>query len=377
MSPATKPSASRGLAGRLRERLGWAVAAAYLAAAVCPAPGMWLRRPRELHAGNVAVSLELAPALLALVLFCAGLQVPPQTLVRAVRRPATLLAGLAAHLLAPLLIIPALAAMLSWTPDTDGGAGMTTAMIFLTAMPVAAGATVWTARADGDQPTMLGLVLASTFLSPLTLPLTLGAVAPLVGGDHPGTPAGAARAVGQGFALTGVLLPCAAGLLCHIALPAEALAGLRRTAAPTAVLASLALTYLNAAGALGRFLAHPAALLSIAAVAVAVFVCTLSFSFGRVAGSLLRLDTRARACVTLACGMSNSSAGAVLIGAVLPDRPHVLLPVLVYGLLQKLAAQRAVRPPRWRARTVWRDWPGHWARCRQPTVSNSPDLHRC
>ncbi|MFF2580215.1 sodium-dependent transporter [Streptomyces goshikiensis] len=321
------------------------------------------------------MSLDLAPALLALVLFCAGLQVSPQALLRAVRRPVTLLAGLAAHLLVPLLIIPGLAAVLSWTPDTDGGAGMTTAMIFLTAMPVAAGATVWTARADGDQPTMLGLVLASTFLSPLTLPLTLGALAPLVGGDHPGTPAGAARAAGQGFALTGVLLPCAAGLLCHIALPAEALAGLRRTAAPNAVLASLALTYLNAAGALDRFLAHPAALL--ASAAVAVFVCALSFLFGRVAGSLLRLDTRARACVTLACGMNNSSAGAVLIGAVLPDRPHVLLPVLAYGLLQKLAAQRAVRPPRRRARTACRGGPGRWARCRQPAASDAPDRHRC
>ncbi|MFD5798924.1 hypothetical protein ACFWIO_36425 [Streptomyces diastatochromogenes] len=42
------------------------------------------------------------------------------------------------------------------------------------------------------------------------------------------------------------------------------------------------------------------------------------------------------------CGMNNSSAGTVLITAVLPDKPHLLLPVLAYGLLQKTAANRVV-----------------------------------
>ncbi|MEU3910215.1 MULTISPECIES: hypothetical protein [unclassified Streptomyces] len=38
--------------------------------------------------------------------------------------------------------------------------------------------------------------------------------------------------------------------------------------------------------------------------------------------------------------MSNSSASAVLITVALPDRPQILLPVLVFGVLQKLAANR-------------------------------------
>jgi len=47
--------------------------------------------------------------------------------------------------------------------------------------------------------------------------------------------------------------------------------------------------------------------------------------------------------VTLACGMNNCSASAVLITTALPDRPQILLPVLAYGLLQKVAAGRVVR----------------------------------
>ncbi|CAM5556675.1 hypothetical protein SALBM311S_06143 [Streptomyces alboniger] len=53
-------------------------------------------------------------------------------------------------------------------------------------------------------------------------------------------------------------------------------------------------------------------------------------------------DAPASSSLTLACGMNNSSASAVLITTTLPDKPHLLLPVLAYGLLQKTAASRVV-----------------------------------
>jgi BASS family bile acid:Na+ symporter len=99
----------------------------------------------------------------------------------------------------------------------------------------------------------------------------------------------------------------------------------------------------NASGVLGPFLRHPRPALLAGALAVAATVCGLSFALGRVAAHALRLDARAGASVTLACGMNNSSASAVLITTTLPDRPHILLPVLAYGLLQKVAAGRVVR----------------------------------
>ncbi|MFG2522364.1 hypothetical protein [Streptomyces sp. NPDC048527] len=41
--------------------------------------------------------------------------------------------------------------------------------------------------------------------------------------------------------------------------------------------------------------------------------------------------------------MSNSSAGAVMITTAMPDKPHLLLPVLAYGLVQKSLAGLVVR----------------------------------
>jgi BASS family bile acid:Na+ symporter len=329
---------------RLRRHLGAAIFLAYAAAALLPALGLWLRRPHAIGIASLAeLPLKTPQLLLALVLFSAGLQVPLRELRLLLRRPAALVAGLVLHIAAPLLIVPGVAFALRASPDQDGGSGMIAAMILIVAMPVAAGATVWTAKGDGDQPTAVGLVLASTLVSPLTVPLTLALLCPLLRGDYAGRLADAAATAGHAFALTSVVLPCGAGLLCRLLLPRRASDGLVGAAVAVALPASLLLTYVNASGVLGPFLRHPRPMLLAAALGVAATVCGLSFTLGRVAAHALRLDARAGASVTLACGMNNSSASAVLITTTLPDRPHILLPVLAYGLLQKVAAGRVVR----------------------------------
>ncbi|MGQ4354449.1 bile acid:sodium symporter family protein [Streptomyces drozdowiczii] len=333
----------------LRRHLGWASCGAYATAALLPAPGLWLRRTHGLFVGvDLMVSLNTAQILLAAVLFTAGLRSCPRALARMLRRPRILLAGLALHLTAPLLIIPGIALALRCSPDSDGGSGMIAAMILTVAMPVAAGATVWSGGGRGDESTMLGLVLVSTLISPLTIPATARALTPLLSADYAHALASAVRNEGRGFALTGVLLPCAAGIALRLILPGCVSRAVLPTAALGALLASLGLTYINASGAIGQFLTHPRPLLLVAAAGTASVVCGLSFGCGRLAVRILRMEARAGTSVTLACGMSNSSAGAVLITTSMPDRPQILLPVLTYSLLQKVMANRVTqaRTPR-------------------------------
>lgn len=324
----------------LRHRLGRAVILSYALALLLPAPGLWLRRPHVLPPTHLTV--HTAPLLLSLVLFSAGLQVPVRALGALLRHPKALFAGLVLHLAIPLAVVPLVAFLLRRTPDTDGGSGLLTAMILVVAMPVAAGATVWTDKGDGDQPTMVGLVLASTLLSPLTTPVLLATLSPLLSGGYAHTLAATGRLTEGGFALTAVVLPCTAGLLGALVLPARWLGRLVTGVAPAAMAASLVLTYVNASGALGSVFTRPRPLLFAAALAVAALVCLLSFVLGRVAAHLLRLEAATASSLTLACGMNNSSASAVLITASLPDKPHLLLAVLAYGLLQKTAANRIV-----------------------------------
>ncbi|MCX3062313.1 bile acid:sodium symporter [Streptomyces beihaiensis] len=317
----------------MRRHLSRLVLAAYAAALLAPVPHRW--------------AAPFLPVLLCVVMFGAGLRVPVHGLPRLVRRPRVLVAGLAVRFVVPLLVVPAVAFALHRSPDADGGSGVTAALIVTAAMPVAAGATVWTGRGHGDQATMVGLVLATTLLGPFTIPLTVTALAPLLSDPYAATLTDAAHRMGSGPALTGVLVPCVAGVVCRAVLPSRVLDPVGRGAAPTALVASLLLTYANAGGAIGPFLARPRFLLLAAAVAVAGAACGLSFAAGRVATRVLRLDRSTGTSVTLACGMNNSSASAVLLSSALPDRPHLLLPVLAYGMLQKLAASRvSTAPPR-------------------------------
>ncbi|MEU9005318.1 sodium-dependent transporter [Streptomyces sp. NPDC048551] len=330
--------------GFLRGRLGWASCAAYAAAAALPAPGSWVRHEHQLVLGE-AVHLKAGgtQVLLFAVLFAAGLRSSPQAIVRMLRRPGVIVAGLALHLAAPLLIIPLLAVALRCSADADGGSGMVAAMMLTLAMPVAAGATVWTTAGRGDEPAMLGLVLASALVSPFTVPLTITTLAPLLTSSYAHPVTAAAAEAGGGFALTAIVVPCALGMGVRRLLSVRAEHAVLRLTAPSAVLAALLLTYVNASGALGAFLIRPRPLLLLAAAVTAASVCALSFGGGSWCARALRLETGAGRSLTLACGMSNSSAGAVLIGVAMPDRPQILLPVLVFGVLQKLLANRVTR----------------------------------
>ncbi|MGW3247303.1 sodium-dependent transporter [Streptomyces sp. NPDC001070] len=339
----TPPVPQEPTATWLRRRLGRAVVVAYAAAAAVPEPGRWLRRAHGLPLPGAGLRWDVPEALLCLILFTAGLQVPLRVLGSRLLRPTALLAGVVLHLGVPLLVIPLLAYALHRTPDSDGGSGMLAAMILIAAMPVAAGATVWTARGAGDQAVMVGIVLASTLVSPFTIPVTIKVLSPLLRGDYAGTLSRAAHVAGNGFAVTSVLLPCGVGIACAVLLPAGVLRRLIDAVLPASLTGSVLLTYVNASGALGSFFAHPRPLLLVAALLVAAAGCALSFTVGRTAARLLRLDPGARSSLTLACGMNNSSASAVLIATALPDRPHLLLPVLAYGLLQKAAADRVMR----------------------------------
>lgn len=350
----TPPTTARGTAERrpraeraaawLRARLGRTVVLAYTAALLVPGPGSWLREPHRLPSAHL--TLRTAPLLLALVLLSAGLQVPVRALGGLLRRPTVLAAGLALHLAIPLAVVPFVAWLLRYTPDTDGGSGLLTAMILTVSMPVAAGATVWTDKGDGDQPAMVGLVLLSTLASPVTSPFLLGTLAPLLSSGYAHALATSGQVTQGGFALTSVVLPCAVGLTGSLVLPARWLSRLTGTVAPAALGGSVVLTYVNASGALGAVVARPRPLLIAAALGVAALVCGLSFALGRIAARLLRLEASTASSLTLACGMNNSSASAVLITTSLPGKPHLLLPVLAYGLLQKTAASRIVARPK-------------------------------
>ena len=154
------------------------VVAAYALAAVLPGPGAKLRHAAiswNAPSGD-EIRLSLPMCLLAALLLSAGWNVMIQELVRVVRQPLALLAGTAANVLVPLGVLFLLSVAMRWWHDGEEANCLLAGLGIVAAMPIAGSSASWSQTANGSAALSLGLVSLSTFLSPLTTPLILGAV---------------------------------------------------------------------------------------------------------------------------------------------------------------------------------------------------------
>ena len=304
----------------------------YLLAGLFPGPGQALR--------------PAGPVLLAVMVFNAGLGFGIGELLRQIKRPGRLLLGVGANALLPAVILPLVAVLISGWHDGREVSGLLIGLALVLSMPIAGGAAAWGQNAGGNVALTVAMVLGSTLLSPLTIPVGLHIAGEFTSGLEPLNAAGAGCGL---FALAGVVLPCIA------ALGVRHFAGERRVTAVTPVIKTvnlvdiLLLCYSNASAALPRVVAHPDVDLLVLVAVVAAGVCAACFLLGRWLSGRTRCDRRDAIALTFATGMNNSSAASVLAGTWFIHRPVVLLPILAYSLLQKsLAATIRFRqaPPR-------------------------------
>ncbi|MFH8591503.1 bile acid:sodium symporter family protein [Streptomyces rimosus] len=325
--------------------------ACYLLAGVLPAPGEALRGltlPFPVGTGALTVSMVL----LAVMLFNAGLGVRVADLRGVVSRPVRLVLGVAANALLPLLVLPVVALGLRTWPDPAEAEGLVVGLMLVLAMPIAGGAASWGQNADANVPLVVAMVLGSTLLSPLTVPLGMHLAGHLVGPGGAGalddttTVDVVARAGAGAFTLVSVVLPCLAGIAVRGALGEDLIRRVLPAVKVVNLVNVLLLCYINAAGALGQTLAHPDPDLLVLALGLSCAVCCLAFSCGRWMSRWTRCDQPDGISLTLATGMNNSSAAAVLAACWFSHRPEILLPILFYSLLQKIVAGVAAKPPR-------------------------------
>ncbi|MGW2601546.1 bile acid:sodium symporter family protein [Streptomyces klenkii] len=333
---------ARVMAAAQRWLLGLMMACYVLAGAV-PGPGEWLRGlTLRLPAGGAAFTLPTV--LLAVMLVNAGLGVRVADLGEALRRPLRLAMGVVANALLPAVLLPVVALCLQSWPDPREAEALLVGLMLVLAMPIAGGAASWGQNAGGNVPLVVAMVMGSTLLSPLTVPLGLRLTGFLVG---PGGTGGlddtvrldklAGAGVGT-FALASVVLPTLAGITLRTVLGERRIAPVLSSVKAINLVNILLLCYVNAAGALGSAVAHPDPDLFVLTLGVSSAVCCLSFLLGRWMSVWARCESPDAISLTFAAGMNNSSAAAVLATVWFSHRPEVLLPVLSYSLLQKVTA---------------------------------------
>jgi BASS family bile acid:Na+ symporter len=142
----------------------------YAVAAAWPGPGL---KARSVSVGEIAllhqpVNLSLPVLALAALLLNAGLGVQVSRLRRLARRPAALLAGLAANLQVPVCYTFGVSLVMGAWHNPDEVQTILVGLALVASMPIAGSSTAWSQNADGDLALSLDLVLGSTLVSPVT-----------------------------------------------------------------------------------------------------------------------------------------------------------------------------------------------------------------
>lgn len=308
----------------------WLLAGSYLLAAVCPWPGVAIRRTAVLDAGAVGI-ISLPMLLLAFLLFNSGLAADATDLAGVVRRPLALLAGVAATVAVPLAVVAGLAAGLGWWHDPDEARCLIAGLGVVAAMPVAGSSAAWSQQAGGSMALSLGLVIASTLLSPLTTPLALAAV-----GD--GSPSALLGAGTVSFLVVGVVIPSALGMTVRGLVGAEAIARVQPALKTAGTLILLVLCYANATASLPSMIANPDWDYMALVVAAAGVLCGSGFAAGWAVARMVGAGGSQQRSLVFGLGMTNNGTGLVLAGAALSGMPAAILPVLTYNLIQHLFA---------------------------------------
>lgn len=315
-------------------RFFWLLIGSYVVAAVFPGPGLAVR---GLSFGTVSgTPLTLPMALLSLLLFNAGLGVPPG-LLTAWRRDAPLLAtGVVANLLLPLTFIVGVSWVMRLWHNPDEVQNILVGLALVASMPIAGSSTAWSQNSDGDMAISLGLVLLTTVLSPLTTPLALHAVGWLTVGDYADDLHELAAGGADVFLMVCVVLPSLAGLVTRRLL--GEVQGLRRHLKLANALVLLALNYSNASLSLPDAVRHPDADFLAVTLAIVLASCVLAFAAGAWLSRSLRTGAAQQVALMYGLGMNNNGTGLVLASLALADHPRVVLPIIFYNLVQHLVA---------------------------------------
>jgi BASS family bile acid:Na+ symporter len=272
------------------------------------------------------------------LLFNAGLGVRLTQLRGLVRSPGALGAGLVANLLIPIAYIAGISmAMRPWH-NPDEVQNILVGLALIASMPIAGASTAWSQNADGDLALSLGLVLGSTFLSPMVTPIALHTVGFVTTGDYSEDLHELASGHTEAFLAIGVLAPSVLGILAGRLLGPARVAAVKPDLKLLNSLILLVLNYSNAAISLPQAIADPDVDFLAITLATVGSLCVLAFAVGWGIARLLGSGRDQQVALMFALGMNNNGTGLVLASMAMADHPRVMLPIIFYNMVQHLVA---------------------------------------
>jgi BASS family bile acid:Na+ symporter len=324
----------------VQRRLLYVLIATYVLGIVAPGLGLALRSVRVGRVGifGDAGIVSVPMLMLGGLLVVAGLGVRFDELMRVLRRPLLVIAGIATNTLYPIVFTVLASALLFVWPEWDEAQSILVGLAMIGAMPIAGASTAWSQNAEGNVALSLGLVWVSTLVSPLLTPLGLHAIALVTGGDYSEDLHELAGGGSSAFIVLAVLIPSLLGLALRVVVPHAALT----RAMPLLKLANLVnllvLNYSNAAAALPQLVRDPDWDFLALVIVLCSAMCTGAFVVGWLVPRAFAAPRADQLAMTFGIGMNNNGTGLVLATAALADHPLVLVPIITYNLAQQIVA---------------------------------------
>ncbi|HUY35679.1 MAG TPA: bile acid:sodium symporter [Pirellulales bacterium] len=318
----------------------WLLLGSYLVAAFFPAVGLWLKNVSvgtfDIWGEHVRFSLPML--MLAFLLMNAGMGVELAQLNDLRKRLAVLAAGTVANLLVPIAFIFVVTQIMRIWHNPDEVQNILVGLALIAAMPVAGSSTAWSQNADGNLALSLGLVLATTLLSPVTTPIALNAVGLMATGDYAEDLHELATGGTGAFLTMCVIVPSLLGIAVRGGLGARRVAAVRPHLKLINSMILLLLNYSNASISLPQAIANPDLDFLAVILVITVALCATAFAAGWAVARWTRVAAAERTSLMFGLGMNNNGTGLVLASMALADHPSVMLPIIFYNLVQHLVA---------------------------------------
>ena len=331
----TKPNASRTYE-IVHAHLLWWLLAAYALGAFLPGLGIWIRGvfPDQLIPGD-NYSGVLLKGMLAVLLFNAGLGIDLNAVQQMGRRLALLFVMPVVGFVMPAIYLVVISMFMSDSISPEMVYALLFGVAVVGAMPSAASSTGWAQTSGGNMALSCGLVVTTTLFSPLSVWLMLGIVGRLLP-DCGAVPVTAYATVAL-IAIWG-LVPMGIGMAARQGVGNEGYDRAKPYLKMTSVIVILLLNYTNASISLPRLVKQPDWGAIFLITLVMAGLCVVQYSVARPMARLFRTEPAERTSLYFSSGMRNNGAGLVLIASCMAQHEVILLPVIVYTLLQHLGA---------------------------------------
>ena len=249
-----------------------------------------------------------------------------------------MLAGLAANLVIPMIYIFGVTLVMRLWYEPDEAQHILVGLALVAAMPIAGASTAWAQNSNGNLALSLGLVLSSTVLSPIITPVALQVFGEMASEEYEAVLQDLAAYGSGAFLGLWIVLPSVLGLGVRFAVPEARLTAVMPFIKLINSIVLLLLNYSNGSVPLPQAVAGRDFDFLAVTLGITTGLCVTAFASGYGLSRLLKVDQADRISLMYGLGMNNNWTGLVLASLVLGSYPRVMVPIILYNLVQHLVA---------------------------------------